>query len=243
MTDDGSVTLHFVTCVSNLDVLSKRLLASPCLRDGCYPLTACFNAQSAAEAFNAAAMGLPQPNAWLVWVHQDVYLPAGWDAQFKARLMEAKAAFPPLAVAGVYGVAGSGTDLRRAGHVLDRGQLLQEPAVLPCRVDSLDELLFAVQCRSGLRLDPTLPWDFYATDLVLQAQSDGYQSTVVDAYCEHWSDTPTNGAVPRRLVERIAASGSVFEAKWAHRLPVQTTWMSIERAGDVRRLIDGVAVS
>jgi hypothetical protein len=243
MTEDGSMTLNFVTCVSDLDVLSKRLLASPCLRDARYPLTACFNAQSAAEAFNAAAMGLSGPDAWLVWVHQDVYLPAGWDAQFKTRLMEAQVAFPTLAVAGVYGVSGCGTSSQRAGHVLDRGQLLREPAVLPCRVDSLDELLLAVRCSSGLGLDPSLPWDFYATDLVLQAQSNGYQSAVVDAYCEHWSDTPTNGAVPRRLVERIAASGSVFEAKWAHRLPVQTTWMSVERAGDVRRLIDGVAVS
>ena len=243
MTDDGSIALNFVTCVSNLDVLSKRLLASPCLRDGRYRLTACFNAQSAAEAFNAAALSLSEPGAWLVWVHQDVYLPSGWDAQFKARLLEAQAEFPTLAVAGVYGVVGAGNESRRAGHVLDRGHLLREPAVLPCRVDSLDELLFAVRCSSGLKLDPLLPWDFYATDLVLQAQSRGYQSAAVDAYCEHWSDTPTGGAVPRRLVERIAASGAVFEAKWAHRLPVQTAWMSVERAGDVRRLIDSVAVS
>jgi hypothetical protein len=243
MTQRDTIELSFVTCVSNQEVLAKRLLASPCLRDGSYRLTAHFNAQSAAQAFNATAMGLHGSNSWLVWVHQDVYLPQGWDTQFKTQLSEAQAAFPTLAVAGVYGVAGTGTHARRAGHVLDRGHELREPAALPCLVDSLDELLFAVRCGSDLTLDPTLAWDFYATDLVLQAQSSGYQAAVVDAYCEHWSDTPNNGVFPEKLAQRIAQSGSAFEAKWARRLPVQTTWLSVERAGDVRRMIESVVVS
>lgn len=237
------IKLSFVTCVSNHDVLAKRLLASPCLRDGYYPLVAYFNAQSAAQAFNATALGVQSPNSWLIWVHQDVHLPLGWDTQFLARLREAQVVYPALAVVGVYGVAGTRADVRRAGHVLDRGRTLHEPAPLPCLVDSLDELLFAVRCDSGLKLDPALAWDFYATDLVLQAQSTGYQAAVVDAYCEHWSDTPSHGVFPRKLAQRIAQSGAAFEAKWAQRLPVQTTWLSIERAGDVGRLIEGVTLS
>lgn len=243
MNGQDSIELSFVTCVSDQRVLAERLLASPCLREGSYPLVAYFHADSAARAFNAAALALSEANAWLVWVHQDVYLPAGWDAQFKAGLLEAQRAFPALAVAGVYGVAGSGATAQRAGHILDRGTLLQEPTPLPCVVDSLDELLFAVRCDSKLRLDAKLPWDFYATDLVLQAQAIGHPSAVVDAYCEHWSDTPTSRPFPRKLARRIAMSGSVFETKWAKRLPVQTTWLLVEQPGDVRRLIESVSVS
>ncbi len=235
--------LSFVTCVSNQEVLAKRLLASPCLHAGSYPLTAHFNARNAAQAFNATALGVQSPNSWLIWVHQDVYLPLGWDRQFIARVREAQVAYPALAVVGVYGVAGAGVSARRAGHVLDRGQTLREPTPLPCLVDSLDELLFAVRCDSGLKLDPAMAWDFYATDLVLQAQSTGYQAAVVDAYCEHWSDTPTHGVFPRKLAQRIAQSGATFEAKWAQRLPVQTTWLTVERAGDVDRFIEGVTLS
>ena len=243
MSKQKPIELSFVTCVSNQEVLAKRLLASPCLRDGHYPLAAYFNARSAAQAFNATALGIQRPNSWLIWVHQDVYLPAGWDKQFMARLREAQMTYPELAVVGVYGVAGSGANARRAGHVLDRGQTLHEPTPLPCLIDSLDELLFAVRCDSGLKLDPTLAWDFYATDLVLQAQSTGHHAAVVDAYCEHWSDTPTHGVFARQLAQRIAQSGAAFEAKWTHRLPVQTTWLCVERAGDVARFIEGVTLS
>lgn len=243
MSAQDPIELSFVTCVSNQEVLAKRLLASPCLRDGKYPLTAYFNARSAAQAFNATALGLQEPNSWLIWVHQDVYLPLGWDTQFMAKLGEAQVAYPALAVVGVYGVSGAGANARRAGHVLDRGQTLHEPAPLPCLVDSLDELLFAVRCDSGLRLDPALAWDFYATDLVLQAQLHGYQAAVLDAYCEHWSDTPSHGVFPRKLAQRIAQSGAAFETKWTQRLPVQTTWLSVERTGDVGRFIEGVPLS
>lgn len=235
------IKLSFVTCVSNHDVLAKRLLASPCLRDGDYPLVAYFNAQSAAQAFNATALGVQSPNSWLIWVHQDVHLPLGWDTQFLARLREAQVVYPALAVVGVYGVAGTGAEVRRAGHVLDRGRTLREPAPLPCLVDSLDELLFAVRCDSGLKLDPALAWDFYATDLVLQAQSTGYQAAVVDAYCEHWSDTPNNGPTPARLLDRIDNSAKIFETKWAHRLPITTSCFDINKPGDVSALVRSIA--
>lgn len=243
MTRSESIDLNFVTCVSSQDVLRERLLASPCLTSGEYPLVAYFNATSAAQAFNATAHTLQGPKSWLVWVHQDVYLPVGWDQQFKRKLQEAEMTFPALAVAGVYGVRGVGASALRAGHVLDRGRALLEPAPLPSLVDSLDELLFAVRCDSGVQLDAALPWDFYATDAVLQAQASGLQACVVDAYCEHWSDTPTHGAISRSIVERIARSGATFEAKWASRLPVHTPWLLVTQAGDVQRFAQEVGVS
>jgi len=241
----SQIKLSLVTCASNPAVLSQRLLASPCLRPGGLPLAAYFNATSAAQGFNAAmaaARDSSYDDDWLVWLHQDVFLPEGWDARFTQALTDAAQRFPRLAVAGVYGVAGSGGAARRAGHVLDRGTLLHESAALPCLVDSLDELLFAVRLDSGLQLDPALGFDFYATDLVLQAQQKGWQCAVLDACCEHWSATPSRGAVPPAVVQRINHSAAIFERKWAQRLPITTPCFDIARPGDVAAFIESIVV-
>jgi hypothetical protein len=240
MISESAGSLGFVTCASNPKVLEERLLSSPCLRSGGCPLTVYFNASSAADGFNAAMRvagsaheSPPAGFSWLVWVHQDVFLPQDWDTRFKQSLEEALLKFPQLAVVGAYGLAGAGAGSQRAGHVLDRGALLREPTPLPCLVDSIDELLFAVRVDTGLRLDPALGFDFYATDLVLQAQAQGWQCAVVDAFCEHWSATPACGEVSNAIVQRIQASASVFEGKWFAQLPVTTPCFHIAKPGDV----------
>ncbi len=234
--------LVFVTAVSRLDVLGRYLCQSPCIASGRRQLVAYFNARSAAHAFNAALDGIPgdASSTWLVWVHQDVLLPADWDEHFLDSLRRAQRTMPSLAVAGVYGIAGVAASARRAGHVLDRGSLLREPAALPCVVDSLDELLFAVRADTRLKLDPALGFDFYATDLVLQAQASGAVAVVVDAYCEHWSDTPAGAAIPDRMADRIIRGGRAFESKWSHRLPVETSWLKVQAPGDVERFVSGL---
>ena len=234
--DADAIPLLFVTCATDPSVLAQRLLASPCLQRGRHRLLALFNARSAAEALDAALAQAPR-GAWAVWVHQDVHLPADWDARFLGSLAQAQRQDPTLAVAGVYGVAGTGPAARRAGRVLDRGQALEEPAALPCAVDSLDELLLAVRADAGLRFDPALAFDFYGTDIVLQAQARGLGAAVVDAWCEHWSNTPRAGGLPPALATRIIASGRAFESKWAHRLPLATSWLECRQVGDVERFV------
>lgn len=230
--------ISFVTCVSQIGVLSHQLARSPCLQNGALTWTAFFNCPSAAQAFNQTLRNITNVD-WLIWVHQDVFLPDGWDQQFQKALAQAVRQWPRLAVAGVYGVNGQN---QRAGHVLDRGQLLQEPTPLPCLVDSLDELLVAVRVSSGLQMDPAMGFDFYATDLVLQAQQAGWCAAAVDAYCEHWSDTPASGEMPAHLIARVKANGHAFESKWAHRLPVTTPCFHISRPGDVSAFVDAITV-
>jgi hypothetical protein len=234
--------LVFVTGVSQLDLLGRYLSQSPCVKSGRRQLVAYFNSSSAAHAFNAAMDGIPADasSTWLVWVHQDVFLPDDWDHRFLDALRAAQQENPAIAVAGVYGVAGAPANARRAGHVLDRGFLLQEPAPLPCVVDSLDELLVAVRADTRLKLDPTMGFDFYATDLVLEAQARGWVAVVVDAFCEHWSDTPAVGAIPDRVADRIIRNGKAFESKWSHRFPIQTSWIALDAPGDVEQFIAGL---
>lgn len=229
--------LAFVCCVSQWSVFEARLLQSPCLQAGGWPLATYFNCKSAADAFNAILAAGASGADWLVWVHQDVYLPQGWDAQFLKAITTTQESYDNVAVVGVYGVVGAGAMQQRAGHVLDRGTRLQEPHQLPCLVDSLDELLFAVKVESGLRLDPELGYDFYATDIVLQAKLQDLKSVVVDAYCEHWSNTPRSGLVPYGLIERIKKSAAVFERKWERRMPISTPCFDMKAIGDAALFI------
>jgi len=231
---DAPAELLFVTAASSPETLRERLLASPCLRPGGRPLLARWNARSAADALNPV-LDAGRAARWVVWVHQDVVLPEGWDARFLAAARDAEQRSEGLGVLGVYGVTGSGDAALHAGQVLDRGQWLRGPGALPCRVDSLDELLFAVPGDSPLRLDPALGFDLYATDLVLQAQQHGLHAQVIEAPCEHWSSTPRDGPMPAALIDRVVRSGEVFERKWAARLPVRTPCFDIRRPGDIRR--------
>ncbi len=223
--------LSFVTCANDPVVLGQRLLASACLTGCEYAQAIHVNAPSAAAAFNAEMARTPLAE-WLVWIHQDIFLPPDWGQRFITAIRATEALFPKLAVVGVYGVAGAGAVARRAGHVLDRGTLLREAAPLPCRVDSIDEILFAVRVDAGLRLDPALGFDFYGTDVALTAQERGLDVAVVDAYCEHWSNTP-HRTIPPSLAARVIRSAEIFERKWAHRLPLDTPCFSICKIGDV----------
>ncbi len=234
MTDSVNDFL-FVSCVSQWDVARDRLLASPCLQAGKHPLWLRWNASSAAQAFNDVMDARPTQR-WVVWVHQDVFLPEGWETLFRHAIDQADQQLGPLSVVGTYGVIGAGAQAVHAGHVLDRGHVLRGPAPLPSLVDSLDELLVAVRSDSGLRMDPALGWDFYATDLVLQAQAAGLQAAAVDAFCEHWSSTPQHPPLPRPTAQRIARSGAAFEAKWEQKFPITTTCAAISQRGDVRAL-------
>lgn len=226
-------TLGFVVCVSDTDCLKRYLFASDCLQRKKYRQAIYLGVPSAAAAFNPEMDKTFQPE-WLVWVHQDVVLPVDWDLNFKARLSEAIHIFPRLAVVGVYGIDNITSPPRRAGRVLDRGCKSAEPAELPCLVDSLDEMLVAVRTDSGLRFDPALGFDFYATDIALTAVAQGMEVAVVDASCEHWSATRHSGN-PESLARRIAASGERFERKWRHRFPLQTPCFYVTEIGDVAR--------
>ena len=229
--------LQFVVAASQETVLQNCLMRSAIWAEGARNPEVVWHATSAAAAFNPvmdrleATQGAP----WLVWVHQDVVLPSGWAQRWLSQLAQAQVRWPGLAVAGVYGLweTGQAGLAQRAGHVVDRGQLLREPAALPHPATSLDELLVAVRVGSGLRFDAALGFDFYGTDVCLQAADRGLPCVVLDACCEHHSTTPRGGAMPRRLIERIGRNGACFERKWTHRLPLSTSCFDIRQPGDV----------
>ncbi len=100
---DAVQAVSFVVCCSDDAILEKNLLASPCLGPGS-PHEVIFlrNAPSAAAGLN---VGLERArNDLVACLHQDVYLPAGWDRLMRNQYRMAERQFGPIGVAGVYGV-------------------------------------------------------------------------------------------------------------------------------------------
>jgi hypothetical protein len=219
------LSLSFVACVSDDELLHSNLLASPCLghgsRHGVILVRSC---KSAAGVLN---LGVGRAaDAWVVGVHQDVFLPIGWDVQPVRQLQVAEELFGPIGVAGVYGV---GPALRRdgclaaerVGWVVDRGRELDEAIELPARVATLDELLLVVPKETPLRFDPELGFHLNGADLCLQEAERGLAVFAIEAPCEH--NSRSVGLPPE-----FFKSAEVFARKWEHRLPAATPCVIID---------------
>jgi hypothetical protein len=213
--------MTFIACVSDEATLKANLLASPCLGPGSpHQVLLYRGAASAAEGLNR---GLEQArHRPVVCVHQDVYLPRGWDARLVVQLHEAQRTFGPIGVAGAYGVSLLGGRVLRAGCVVDRDRLLNEPAKLPSLVETLDELLLVLPEPSTWRFDSSLGWHFYGADVCLQARSRGLHSVALDVVCLHHSRSVG-------LPLAFFASGRVFARKWSEQLPVATSCVVVGR--------------
>jgi SAM-dependent methyltransferase len=210
--------LSFVVCVNDEDQLRDNLLASPCFRgDTIHDVVCVRGAQNAAEGF---AAGLSRAiHEWVVFVHQDVYLPAGWPARLVQQLRSAEKRHAPLGIAGVFGAnysPGNPNEIVRKGHVVDRHTLLRTEDDFPVLVQTLDELLIVVPRATILRIDPKLGWHFYGADLALQAQTAGFSTVALDAPVFH--NSLTGSTVP----EAFHTSAAVFRDKWKEILPVAT---------------------
>ena len=232
----GGEPLSFLACVSDGSTLESNLLRSPCLINGSpHEMIAVKNCPSAAAGLN---LGLERAQCkCVVCVHQDVYLPAGWDRCLMQQLEEAERRFGPIGVAGVYGVgaviepedSGQPLQAERIGWVVDRGRMLRDGPELPAQVATLDELLLVVRRESGLRFDPDLGFHHYGADICLQAQERGLPVVALGALCHHNSRSVG-------LPEPFYRSAEVFARKWRHRLPVATPCVIIDRDGEAHVL-------
>lgn len=210
--------MSFVVCVNDESQFMENLAASPCfLGPDPEELIVVRGAPSAAEGLAAGIERVH--NDIVVLVHQDVYLPDGWVTRFFHQWELAEHTFGEIGVAGVYGVSYSGgapggTD--RFGHVVDRQHLLWESPKMPASVESLDEVVLAVNRRTTLRLDPALGFHLYGSDLALQARKAGLAAVVLDATCFH------NSRTTEKLPAAFHQSAATFRQKWEMSLPLAT---------------------
>jgi hypothetical protein len=232
-----TVTHTFVIGVSDHAILKRNFMASPCVA-AADPLHQVILMRGGPNVSAKLQRGLEHAeNEWVVCLHQDVWLPPGWDIQLVQQLYEGERRFGPIGVAGVYGVGdvivsdiqSHPMGAERIGWVVDRGRALKDGPRLPAKVATLDELLLVVRRDSPLCFDSALGNHLYGADLCLQAREMGMATVALGALCHHNSRHVGLG-------EGFHDSAAVFARKWNHRLPIATPCVIIDRGGSVHRL-------
>ncbi len=215
-----------VAAVNNDAVASQNLAVSPALRTDSGRLTILRDQPSASIAYNA---GLDATEAEvIVFLHQDVYLPAGWDDKLARHLEHLDQLDPNWAVSGLFGVRRDG---RHAGRVwaTGLGREFNASVDLPVAVASIDELAIILKRSSGLRFDENLPgFHLYGTDIVQTALAAGYGAYVIEAPVVH------NGVRNWILPGAYMRAFSYMLRKWRRQLPILTTMSVLSRWGWVR---------
>lgn len=188
--------------------------------------------KTAAAAFNEAIQR--SRNDLMIFCHQDIVLPAGWDAGFLTEIQKVSGVAPNW---GVVGCAGITADGRVAAHIYRHDRELASSVPLPAEVRTLDECLVAFRRSSALRFDKDLPGFFYyAADICLQAESLGRLNYAIDAPCVHRSKSRVSLPASLYVAERY------FIRKWSTRLPVPTLSGTVggRKSLAIRRVKDGL---
>lgn len=219
----GNLSMAVVAAVNDEQVLRQNLLRSPMLATGDLPLIAERGFDSAGKAYNAGAAR--SDAEVLIFAHQDVYFPPGWQNRLAAAIRDLEGRRAPWAVLGVWGIRPNGACCGRV-WCTGSGQEFQAPVCGIERVASIDEIVIVVNARAGLRFDEQLPnYHLYATDIVLQAAERGLESHVFDGPVVHNSRT-----VPQ-LNRGYVEAYRYMRRKWSKRLPLQTCVLPVTRFG------------
>ncbi len=207
-------TFQIFSVVNDAATLARNLRSSPDIGTYDIPLSVLWNEVSASAAY---AMAMRDAYAeFLIFAHQDVYLPRGWFANLEREIDRLSEVDPEWAVACL---AAARADGSWCGHVWDSGLgiLCGRPFSKPMPVASLDELLLIIRRGANVRFDPDLPsFHLYGTDIVLTAYAQGRFAYVVDVPAIH-------NCKGRRLIGPDYVEAYEFMVnKWRHQLPWPT---------------------
>ncbi|MEO5339181.1 MAG: class I SAM-dependent methyltransferase [Magnetococcus sp. MYC-9] len=200
--------ISFIVPTNNERILRDYLNSSPIFRgDHPHQLIILPDQSSAAEA---VANGLRQAkHDFVVCLHQDVYLPDGWDALFCQRVLQAEAGMDNVGLIGIYGSSARAGTVTQHGSLIDRHEARIDNGPLPAPVGSLDDCLFGFRKAGFPGMDPALKYHLYATDLLCAYRERGQQAVVVDALCYHNPGLGQAGHPPE-----MADSTRYLMAKW-----------------------------
>lgn len=214
--------LHIVAAVNDEDVLENNLKRSPLIAEGRVKLDCYRGAVSASEAYNK---GIDDTSSdIIVFAHQDVFFPDGWDEWLQRAVGAIEAIDPQWAVIGSWGIGDSG---QYSGHAWSSGLSRRLGARFgqPVETACIDEFVIILRRGSGLRFDEALPgFHLYAADIVLSARALGMKSYVANIPAIHNSKP-----VP-------SYSGGYSDAwfymrtKWQAFLPVPTLTVPLTRS-------------
>jgi len=227
--DTYSDSLAVVAAVNDGEVLSNNLAVSPMLAEDRVPLIIERGHQSAASAYNA---GLDRTTADVViFAHQDVYLPRGWEAKLITAIDALNHHNKNWAVLGIIGVDTThrvDATHRIVGRVWSSGLGCEIGCLLdfPVRAVSIDELAIVLRKEARLRFDEDLPgYHLYGTDIVQMALQKGFEAYVFNAPVIH------NSVPVLQLDRSYRRAYRYMQHKWWRKLPIHTTVVPITRSG------------
>ena len=211
-----------VAAVNDREILARNLCRSPDLQPPTAPrLLLREHFASAAAAYNSA---LDEADSDLVvFVHQDIYFPAGWFAALAETVAGLERRHAHWGVLGCFGA--SRHVWGGLGTVYTTGLGFHgNPIGEPQPAETLDEIVLVVRRSSGLRFDPALPgFHLYGTDLCLQARQRGLGVYAVPGLCVH----NTNQLLA--LPEAYHQAYRYVKRKWSSQLPIYTPCITISR--------------
>ena len=233
-------SLPAVTVVTDFDEYSHNLGSSPDVVSGRLALDVIDNRDNrAGEGIGGlyASAAASSSDGPVVYVHPDVYLPAGWVDRTLDRLAELDAIDPSWAVAGVAGRLRGSIDRGETGigHWADPHGY-RAFGELPHQVDVVDELVIIVRDRE-VGFDPAQPgFHCYGTDICASAQDAGRSIWVIDAFAWHKMRKSN-----RELVTHSDRSGKITdraEAGFSDEFSLSAAWVRDKWEG--RRKLQGM---
>ncbi|MDX9833891.1 MAG: hypothetical protein RBT36_01595 [Desulfobulbus sp.] len=215
--------ISIIAAINNPSVAEQNLLRSPLLRVEEVQFIPAEGFTTAPLAYNYARMRAG--GQLLVFVHQDVYLPLGWEYLLLDTVTELD---KKGTLWGVLGVVGVGVFGGVRGRVWSTG-LAREvgaPVNRPEGAVSLDELLLVIRKNSGLTFDERLPgWHLYGTDIVQEALRRDLGAYIIHAPVIH------NSLPVARFDHGFTDCYNYLRQKWSSQLPVQTCCIKVTRTG------------
>ncbi|TDT73102.1 hypothetical protein BDE40_3284 [Litoreibacter halocynthiae] len=218
-----TLDLCIVTASNNPACLELNLMQSPMVKCGQVGVQVEYDAPSATIAY---ARGMAATTSQIiVFAHQDVYFPRGWEEQLACVLDDLETRDPDWAILACCGISVIGDFI---GDVWSTslGGRIGAPMGNPQPVQSVDELVIIMRRSAGLTWDTELPnFHMYGTDIVQSALASGQGAWVADLPVIH------NDNFHTRLGSDFTASFRYMQRKWRAVLPIQTTVGKITRWG------------
>jgi hypothetical protein len=221
--DEISNLLTVVAAVNNQTVLAGNLLRSPLLAEQNVSLITEQGHACAGLAYNAGLARVRTP--YVAFVHQDVYIPRGWERHLLATINTLDAAARPWGVLGVWGLTRSGASVGRVWCTDANTEYVGNTQELS-EVVSIDEIVIILKTGTNLRFDSRLPgYHLYGTDIIFQAKEASLLSLAFTGPVVH--NTQRTPQPDRHYIEAYR----YMQKKWRSSLPVHTLVVPLTQWG------------
>lgn len=217
------MNFEIVAAVNNEEIFKNNLKNSPLIRYDKVKLHAEIGFKSASSAYLSGLQKCTKDI--VVFAHQDVYIPQGWDQLLASAILALEAKCCRWGVLGPFGIDKEGS---YCGQVWSSGlaKVLNYPVPYPHEVVSVDELLIVLNRKSGVTFDINLPaFHLYGTDIILEAKKNDFKSFVFYGPVIH-NSTPV-----RYLGARYGHAYKYLARKWSTILPLRTCIVPVTQYG------------